>query len=408
MIDKYTEIKDCTYKGERYSVRDNGAVLRHFREGKRTRINDGMWTFGIKSAQNGYMYFGHVGGPRIHIIVATAFYGARDSKVYVVDHIDTNRCNNRVENLRWLTRLENALNNEITRNKIIYLCGSIEAFINNPNILRERSNGDPSLDWMRTVTQEEAKIAYENIKTYWAEQATNPMPLVGGKMNMRVYQSTFKSDAIPNAQENSNEQAENHSEYTISRAEWDEMVAPMTKSRWSSEIMLEQENPNEQLETLAREQYGILGKRIIMSLTPRAAQIDEFFDNKRYEYPSTPQETHNAPLQAYAEALYEGAPFWRGHNGKREYAVVKWGFSKNRDALIVITKSTYIWRTDSNGDSIETPIANLAIEDYDVSEINYSLNKVEYRNDVYIHSRPIDGFAPLEYIEEVFNEMTLK
>ena len=37
-----------------------------------------------------------------------------------IDHIDTNRCNNRKENLRWFTKLENALNNEITRNKIIY------------------------------------------------------------------------------------------------------------------------------------------------------------------------------------------------------------------------------------------------------------------------------------------------
>lgn len=34
MLNDYTEIRECTYKGERYSVRNNGAVFRHEREGK--------------------------------------------------------------------------------------------------------------------------------------------------------------------------------------------------------------------------------------------------------------------------------------------------------------------------------------------------------------------------------------
>ena len=171
MIDSYKEVKECIYKNEHYSVRDNGAVMRHLREGKKARRYDEVWTFGIKNSQNGYMMLGQ---HRVHIIVATAFLGARDSKVYVVDHIDTNRCNNRVENLRWFTRLENALNNEITRNKIIYICGSIEAFIENPSILRNHIIVEPSLEWMRTVTKEEAALAYENLKRYWVEQTKNP------------------------------------------------------------------------------------------------------------------------------------------------------------------------------------------------------------------------------------------
>ena len=134
MINDYKEVKECTYKGELYYVRDNGAIMRHSRAGKKVRWDDGQWTFGIKH-KTGYMMLGlH----RVHIIVATAFHGARDSKIYVVDHIDTNRCNNRADNLRWFTRLENILNNEITRNKITYLCGSIEEFIKNPKILQER------------------------------------------------------------------------------------------------------------------------------------------------------------------------------------------------------------------------------------------------------------------------------
>ena len=184
MINDYKEIKECVYKDEHYSVRDNGAIFRHKREGKRLRLDDERWTFGFKNSKTGYML---LGDHRVHIIVATAFLGERDSKKFVVDHIDTNRCNNRVENLRWFTRLENALNNEITRNKIIYICGSIEAFIENPSVLQERLVGEPSLAWMRTVTKESAATAYENIKRYWEEQAANPKPLVGGKMNDGVY-----------------------------------------------------------------------------------------------------------------------------------------------------------------------------------------------------------------------------
>lgn len=224
MINDYEDIKECVYKNEHYSVRDNGAVMRHMREGKKARRDDGVWTFGIKNPQNGYMMLGQ---HRVHIIVATAFLGARDSKVYVVDHIDTNRCNNRVENLRWFTRLENALNNEITRNKIIYICGSIEAFIKDPSILCERLVGEPSLEWMRTVTREEAFIAYENLKQFWAEQAKHPKQLVGGKLNGMVYRKQLN---ISEKQLNTDDTTEliscndDKSDFLVSNEEWEEMT----------------------------------------------------------------------------------------------------------------------------------------------------------------------------------------
>ena len=226
MINDYEDIKECVYKNEHYSVRDNGAVMRHIREGKKARRDDGVWTFGIKSPQNGYMMLGQ---HRVHIIVATAFLGARDSKVYVVDHIDTNRCNNRVENLRWFTRMENALNNEITRNKIIAICGSIEAFIENPSILHERMGlfGEPSLEWMRTVTREEAFIAYENLKQFWAEQAKRPKQLAGGKLNDIVYRKQLN---ISEKQLNTDDTTEliscndDKSDFLVSNEEWEEMT----------------------------------------------------------------------------------------------------------------------------------------------------------------------------------------
>lgn len=94
-------------------------------------------------------------GVRIHRIVCTAFYGPPSQPNMVVDHIDTNRCNNRPDNLRWVTRLENALDNPVTRKKIEYYCGSVEAFLKNPVLLRDTVL-PPNLSWMRTVSKEEA------------------------------------------------------------------------------------------------------------------------------------------------------------------------------------------------------------------------------------------------------------
>src|SRR5687767_10125430 len=105
---------ECTYKEERHLVRDNGAVLRHPRVGKRARKYDNQWTLG-KPNDNGYMVIASLS---IHRIVANAFHGVPPTKGHVVDHIDTNKQNNRPENLRWVTRLENLLLNPITAKRI--------------------------------------------------------------------------------------------------------------------------------------------------------------------------------------------------------------------------------------------------------------------------------------------------
>lgn len=164
LLETYCEVRECDYKDEHYSVRDNGAVMRHPKPGRKPRPTDNAWTFGGKNAKNGYMY---IGAHRIHIIVAIAFHGERDSKKFVVDHIDTNRCNNRAENLRWFTRLENALNNPITRKRIEFLCGGdIQKFIDDPSCIRTEGKW-PDLEWMRTVTPEEARNAKANLER-WA------------------------------------------------------------------------------------------------------------------------------------------------------------------------------------------------------------------------------------------------
>ena len=142
-IDDFNEVKDCNYKGEHYSARDNGAIMRHQREGLRKRKLDEIWSFGVPNIATGYMDFC---GERVHRIVATAFHGPAPSDQHVVDHIDTNRQNNRPENLRWLTKLENILNTEITRKKVELVCGSIEAFLENSALLYGHESEDKNAE----------------------------------------------------------------------------------------------------------------------------------------------------------------------------------------------------------------------------------------------------------------------
>lgn len=179
--DFFEQEKECVYKDETYSVRDNGAVMRHAREGKIKRKMDEVWTFGDKNTKNGYMYLGAV---RVHRIVAAAFLDKEPSPTHVIDHIDTNKCNNRPTNLRWVTRLENALSNPITRKRIIACCGSIEKFLENPELLREGSV-DQNFGWMRTVSPEEAKISKDKLER-WAKE--DSMPTGKGRLGEWVFQ----------------------------------------------------------------------------------------------------------------------------------------------------------------------------------------------------------------------------
>lgn len=155
--------KECDYKNEHYSVRDNGAILRHPRAGKKPRKLDNIWTFGRLNSSTGYLSYGD---ERVHRIVATAFYGAPPSAEYVVDHIDTNRQNNRPKNLRWVTRLENILLNEITRTKLEHLTGlPIRVIFSNIAILRT-FNLPPNLSWMGTVSKEDAEKTLASWETW--------------------------------------------------------------------------------------------------------------------------------------------------------------------------------------------------------------------------------------------------
>lgn len=198
-VNDFTRECECAYDEDRYSVRDNGAVLRHQRTGKSARPYDNQWTFGKENSANPYL---HIASVRIHRIVATAFHGEPTDPQYVVDHIDTNCRNNRPENLRWLSRLDNALKNPVTRKKIELICGSIEAFLENPSILNAYKD-QKDVSWMRTVTSEEAKNARENMQ-FWAESDNEPTgrsfteSIFKQAINAIMNNAESRSNSIPN------------------------------------------------------------------------------------------------------------------------------------------------------------------------------------------------------------------
>lgn len=172
---------DCLYKSERYSARDNGAVLRYSRVGKRPRPSDEKWTFGTPNKQKGYFY---LSSEPVHRIVATAFHGQQPSEKHVVDHIDTNKKNNRPENLRWVTKLENIILIPVTLSRIIYKYGSLENFLANPAM---PLNGklDQNYDWMRTVSKAESENTRKNLLK-WAKEGKVP---AGGQLGEWIYQN---------------------------------------------------------------------------------------------------------------------------------------------------------------------------------------------------------------------------
>lgn len=166
-ISDFSEERICIYKERRYYVRDNGAVYRQCKDDGKLRKWDEEWTLGKFDPNTGYML---IGQERVHRIVCSAYHGDPIGDRNVADHIDTNRCNNRPENLRWVTKLENTLNNPITRAKVELICGSIEAFLENPSLLYGHESENPNFTWMCAVTKEEAQRSLKR----WNEWAAKP------------------------------------------------------------------------------------------------------------------------------------------------------------------------------------------------------------------------------------------
>lgn len=300
LIDIFDRETQCEYDGRVYRVRDNGSVMRLPKDGRRTR-KDYVWSFGEKDPKTGYMLFT---GVRIHRIVCTAFHGPEPEPNMVVDHIDTNRCNNRPENLRWLTRLENALSNEATRKKIIYLCGSVEAFIENPSMLRSKVL-TPDIGWMKTVTKDEAAACRKHLEEWTAKDSA---PSGNGK---GIGEWIF-NDSVFSKEERDEAKEANRGMEAYSYPSWHEQVAAaeeITRRMHFEALVLKD------------------------SLTPGAKQLEWKVPT---EFPQTPDMITATPLQDYLARLSPGVIFSRNQFGTSP--VLEAAMSEDKSHLSVITK----------------------------------------------------------------------
>ena len=295
-INDFNEEKSCEYKDRQYLVRDNGAILR-LPKGSRASKYDNVWTFGIKDENNGYMIL--AGTIRVHQVVCTAFHGPEPEPHMVVDHIDTNRCNNRPENLRWLTRLDNALDNPITRKKIVYHCGSVEAFLENPAILRDKAL-PPDISWMKTVTKEQAATSKKNLDR-WAEEDSKQ-----GATGKGIGDWVFSGEDMSKA------------------AQWSDGSLSSYRKPWAQQkAEIEEMNRRE-----VERQYGLKD-----SLTPGAKQI---MWKTLAEFPSCPQVGDERTLLAYLKELQPEKAFCRTQYGTS--SVLEADYNQQDDALYVLTK----------------------------------------------------------------------
>lgn len=328
--DFFKEVRECDYKGEHYSVRDNGALFRHSRVGKRVRKDDNVWTFGKTNIRTWYK---EIGGERVHRIVAFAFLGEPPTPQHVVDHIDTNRQNNRPENLRWVTKLENALNNPITRSRIIYRCGSIEAFIKDPSLLRGHESDDPNFIWMRAVSPSEARVSLERMVQWAKEDHVSK----GGKMGEWVFDGNkHYTSANRDYYSGTSKHSENSQEFpTVSTSE-------IIKISQSVRI------PETETIKVSNE---------TKSLTPNVVQV---YWRTPTEFPLCPQEQVEKPLIEYQSRLTKGSIFC--HNQYQDSLVLDTALVDDNSSLYVMCKSS-----DDN-----------AIKPW-------SLAKVTYKDGVYYH-----------------------
>ena len=285
-LDTYSEERECNYRERHYRVRDNGSVLRFPKDHAKPRKGDNEWTFGTFNKNNGYLF---IGTHQIHRIVATAFHGNPESETDIVDHIDTDRQNNRPENLRWTTKLQNALN-PATRKKLELMTGMpIEEILKDMSILKEY-NLPREFQWMGAVSKEESQRTLQNMKEWAAKPYKRP-------------ETPYKPDA------------------GILRPFSARNISPLRPTPYEME--------HTSSRPAADEDEG-LPAGCIRSLTPNALERGW---RAPYEFPFCPQ--HGGDLKSYFEAIGIGEEVAIG-KGYSFFATEK---AMNRDGMAICLKT---------------------------------------------------------------------
>lgn len=197
-INDFSEERTCVYKNETYSVRDNGSVLRYSSNAIRKRKIDDNWTFGTLD-DKGFM---RIGGEKINRIVATAFYGNPPNEQYVVFHKNYNSQDNHAKNLSWVTKFEFKILQPSIQSQLRILLGmKIEAILSDISVLN--AIDAPNLNWMKTVTQEEADSC---LQKYIDLKFSTPQEIdelnwhtIDNKAELKIINPDYRESLTPNA-----------------------------------------------------------------------------------------------------------------------------------------------------------------------------------------------------------------
>lgn len=336
LLENFKVAQECYYKNEQYSVRDNGSVLRYTPIDKHIRPTDNKWTFGKLNKETGYLEIASV---RVHRIVATAFHGDPPTKEHVVDHIDTNKQNNRPENLRWLTRLENILLNPITAKRIEIICGSVEAFLENPSTFRDRFP-EPNYKWMCTVSIEEARVSKEKLLAW----ANSDKTLQGGSIGEWIYNRSVSLRSLQ-ASENDNKLKKSvNSEITqtgqsfkngdeLPKISLENLNNPSTKYATNSDV---ESIFSQNIHLSSIHEYDEDEALYKKSLTPNAFQNIQNWKTLS-QFPCCPREYYENPIIAYSGNLNIGSIF--SNNQYTSFIVENFAVSEDEKTLWVLCKS---------------------------------------------------------------------
>lgn len=242
---------------------------------------------------------------------------------------------------------------------------------------------------MRTVTDAEAQVSKKRLLE-WAESDKEPS---GGSLGAWVFDPSEKSASYSQ-----------QSQIPTHETQADLLTEEGQLSTWGYKQPVFQENDQANVPQNKEEEER--NPDLLLSLTPGAAQVRVFFDDKPCEYPCTPQHFDGNPLAAYAANLTDDAVFWRNQDGDRAYSVAKYAYSNDGNSLIVMSRAAYVWKEQADGDYNPVSITQLGPDEYDKDDLPCSLTEVTYEQNLFVHERIEPGFHPNEYLEEIFTKET--